>query len=77
MYIYHGSILNGETRQILRRVTSDNKGHWNVRFDAPFYLRLCLKEIYQFDIRIKDMHSREASFLQDMVLLTLQFERES
>lgn len=71
------SILQGNHRQILRRITNQTDDQWGISANYPFYLRLCLKEIYEFDILIKDINDQEASFLQEPVLLTLQFIRET
>jgi hypothetical protein len=70
------SILGGYHRQILRRVTTEKDSQWNICVNTPFYLRMCLNEIYEFDIRIKDVNDQEASFLQEPTLLTLHFVRE-
>jgi len=45
--------------------------------NTPFYVRLSMKEIYEFDIRIKGVNDQDASFLQEPTLLTLCFERET
>lgn len=75
------SILNGEKRHISRRVTVDNNRQWNTRFHTPVYLNFIktlnvkrptnLRSIYQ------DINDRDATFLQEPVLLTLHFKNAS
>ena len=61
----------------MRRVSTVQDSQWNMCGNTPFYVRLSMKEIYEFDIRIKGVNDQDASFLQEPTLLTLCFERET
>lgn len=69
------SIVKGEKRHILRRITFDCNRQWNACFYTPIYLNLILKEMCEFEIYIKDLNDRDATFLKEPVLLTLHFKK--
>lgn len=68
------SIVNGEKKTLLRRVVQTKSRKWDVIYDAPIYLPMSEKEIYEFEIYLKDVQGRSASFLQDPLLITLHFK---
>ena len=70
------SILNGEKQQVLRRVSSTKSNQWNICVDTPICLPLKKRELLEFTVLIKDRYDREASFLLEPVLLTLQFIKQ-
>ena len=69
------SILNGEKNPVLRRVSPYKSNQWDTRFERPIYLTIKKKELLEilFEIYIKDLNNGDASFLQEPVLVTLQF----
>lgn len=56
------SIVYGENKQILRIVSMEKSGLWNIVFQEPIYLPM--KKKYEFEIYIKDANNEDASFLQ-------------
>lgn len=61
-------------KSLFRRVVQTISRKWGVIYEAPIYLSMNKKEIYEFEIYIKDVEDRSASFLQEPVLITLHFK---
>ena len=68
------SIADGEKKPLLRRISMTKTRKWDYIFDSPIYFSINVNELYEFEIYIKDLQGNDASFLQDPVLMTLQFE---
>lgn len=68
------SIIDGEKKPIIRRISMTKLRKWDHIFNRPIYLSVTKNEIYEFEIYIKDIKGNDASFLQDPVLITLQFQ---
>lgn len=66
--------MNGEKKTLLRGVVQTKSRKWDAIYDAPIYLQMSEKEIYEFEIYLKDVQGRSASFLQDPLLITLHFK---
>lgn len=71
------SVIDGEKRPILRRISMTKLGKWSYIFNIPIYLSVTKNEIYEFEIYIRDLKGNDATFLQDPVLITLQFKPQS
>ena len=68
------SILDGEKKNILRRISMTKMRKWDHTFTVPIYVTVTENAIYEFEIYIKDLKGNYASFLQDPVLITLHFQ---
>lgn len=71
------SVIDGEKKLILRRISMTKLGKWSYIFNIPIYLSVTKNEIYEFEIYIRDLKGNDATFLQDPVLITLQFKPQS
>lgn len=71
------SVIDGEKKPILRRISMTKLGKWSYIFNIPIYLSVTKNEIYEFEIYIRDLKGNDATFLQDPVLITLQFKPQS
>ena len=69
------SVLNGEKKTILRRISMSKMNKWQHIFSLPIYLSVAEHEIYEFEMYIRDLNGNYATFLQDPVLITLHFQQ--
>ena len=69
------SILDGESKQILRRIPPSKKGQWLYSFAMPFYLPVVKQEIYEMEFYIETETGQLASFLNEPLMITLRFKR--
>lgn len=68
------SILEGELKQILRRIPPSKRGQWLYSFATPFYLRVAKQEIYEMEFYIETESGELASFLSEPLMITLRFK---
>ena len=68
------SIIDGEKKPLLRRVSMIKMRKWESIFNSPIYLSTNVNELFEFEIYIKDLQGHDASFLQDPVQLTLHIK---
>ena len=67
------SVIDGEMKQILRRIPSTKKGQWLHTFSTLFYLPVLKQEIYEMEFYIETVNGQLTSFLSEPLMLTLRF----
>lgn len=68
------SIIEGEKRPLLRRISCYGPGDWSSILETPYYIPVNTKELYNIDILITDRNDSKASFLDKPSTLTLHFK---
>ena len=68
------SIIEGEKKPLLRRLTAYSPGQWNTVFESGFYVPVKHKEIYDIDVNITTESEQLASFLDQTSSITLHFK---
>lgn len=78
IYLYSNlcgeSIVDGEQKPLLRRLTAINQGNWSSIFEAPHYVPVRIHEIYDMDVYITTSQDELASFLNNTSTVTLHFK---
>lgn len=78
IYLYSNlcgeSIIDGEQKPLLRRLTAINHGNWSSIFEAPYYVPVRIHEIYDMDVYITTSQDELASFLNNTSTVTLHFK---
>ena len=68
------SIVDGEQKPLLRRLTAVDMGNWTTVLDTPHYVPVRINEIYDIEIYITDSQNHIASFLDNTSTVTLHFK---
>lgn len=78
IYLYSNicgeSIVDGDRKPLLRRITATDIGNWSTILDTPHYLPVRIKEVYTIDIYIYDKQNQLASFLNNTSTVTLHLK---
>lgn len=78
LYIYCSvcdkSVIDGDSRALLRRLMPNENGLWKHIFNPTFYLTVSKSQINNIEFSIKTDTNKFASFLTQPVTLTLHFK---
>lgn len=68
------SVLDGEEKPILRRLTAASGGDWSNIFTTPFYLPVKGNIIYEIELYLTDEEDNLQTFLNQTSTVTLHFQ---
>ena len=68
------SIVDGDRKPLLRRLTSTDVGSWSDIFPSPHYVPVKTKDIYEIEISISDDKDNLSSFIDQPSTVTLHFK---
>lgn len=78
IYLYSNtcgeSIVDGEQKPLLRRLTASGPGIWSSLFEVPHYVPVKITELFDIDIYITDNKNDLASFINQTSTITLHFK---
>jgi len=78
IYLYSNvcgeSIVDGEQKPLLRRLSAISMGNWSNIFEVPHYVPVKVNDIYNIDIYITDGQNHLASFIDIPSTVTLHFK---
>ena len=78
LYIYSNlckeTIVHGKELPLLRRIAHNSENQWSFLYKTSIYMPVKQRDIYEFEVYIKDAEGNLATFLKEPTVLTLHLK---